>query len=259
MPGAAVLCATAALRAGAGKLQIGTCASVAPFVGCARARVAGRRRSTRRARARSRAAAPRRSSSARTRRDALVIGPGLVDAHAATALIGPSRGSSRCPSSSTPPRSACFADRADTVRASRRPRDPHAARGRDGDDAALRARGGRGRARALRARGGAHVRRGGRAQRRDDVRRRSRRRAVPQRARRRRTRRRRVPATCSRGSQADCSRAASSRCAPPSWAVALHARAGDVLAERIGTRLSRAGAAGGDSAADARARRRCAS
>ncbi len=35
MPGAAVLCATATLRAGAGKLQIGTCASVAAHVGTA--------------------------------------------------------------------------------------------------------------------------------------------------------------------------------------------------------------------------------
>src|SRR4030081_3767457 len=35
MPGAAILCATAALRAGAGKLQIGTCASVAAHVGSA--------------------------------------------------------------------------------------------------------------------------------------------------------------------------------------------------------------------------------
>ena len=35
MPGAAILCATAALRAGAGKLQVATCASVAPHVAAA--------------------------------------------------------------------------------------------------------------------------------------------------------------------------------------------------------------------------------
>jgi ADP-dependent NAD(P)H-hydrate dehydratase len=35
MPGAAILAATSALRAGAGKLKIGTCASVAGHVGAA--------------------------------------------------------------------------------------------------------------------------------------------------------------------------------------------------------------------------------
>lgn len=35
MPGAVILAANAALRAGAGKLQIATCASIAPFVGIA--------------------------------------------------------------------------------------------------------------------------------------------------------------------------------------------------------------------------------
>lgn len=86
MPGAAILCATAALRAGAGKLQIGTCASVAAHVGSAvlESLVVALDETP------SGAIAP--SSAAKivehaNKADALVIGPGLVDERASSELI----------------------------------------------------------------------------------------------------------------------------------------------------------------------------
>jgi len=85
MPGAVLLSATAALRAGAGKLQIGTCASVAPFVAIAmpEALVTGLEESDLGS---LRAAAVeeivRRANSA----DALVLGPGMMDEKRSGAL-----------------------------------------------------------------------------------------------------------------------------------------------------------------------------
>jgi ADP-dependent NAD(P)H-hydrate dehydratase len=86
MPGAAVLCATATLRAGAGKLQIGTCASVAAHVASAvlEALVVALDEAPSGAIATSSAASiAERANKA----DALVIGPGLVDESASAALI----------------------------------------------------------------------------------------------------------------------------------------------------------------------------
>ncbi|HWT05805.1 MAG TPA: NAD(P)H-hydrate dehydratase [Xanthomonadales bacterium] len=86
MPGAAILCATAALRAGAGKLQIGTCASVAAHVATAvpESLVVALEETPSGAIALA-SAAPivERANKA----DALVIGPGLVDGRASARLI----------------------------------------------------------------------------------------------------------------------------------------------------------------------------
>ena len=78
MPGAAMLCATAALRAGAGKLQIGTCASVAAHVGSAvlEALVVALDETPSGAIALSSA---KTIAERANKADALVIGPGLVD------------------------------------------------------------------------------------------------------------------------------------------------------------------------------------
>ena len=86
MPGAAVLCATATLRAGAGKLQIGTCASVAAHVGTAvpESLVVALPETPSGAIALACAATiVERANKA----DALVIGPGLVDQRASARLI----------------------------------------------------------------------------------------------------------------------------------------------------------------------------
>src|ERR1700736_7003120 len=78
MPGAAILAATAALRAGAGKLQIGTCASVAAHVGTAvpESLVVALEETPSGAIALSNA---KTIIDRANKADALVIGPGVVD------------------------------------------------------------------------------------------------------------------------------------------------------------------------------------
>ncbi|HEY6234334.1 MAG TPA: NAD(P)H-hydrate dehydratase [Candidatus Elarobacter sp.] len=86
MPGAAVLCATTTLRAGAGKLQIGTCASVAAHVGTAvpESLVVALEETSSGAVAMSNVdTIVERAHKA----DALVIGPGVVDESATAALM----------------------------------------------------------------------------------------------------------------------------------------------------------------------------
>ncbi|MEA2785571.1 MAG: ADP-dependent NAD(P)H-hydrate dehydratase [Candidatus Eremiobacteraeota bacterium] len=86
MPGAAILCATATLRAGAGKLQIGTCASVAAHVATAVPEslvVALDETPSGAIVLASAATIVERANKA----DALVIGPGLVDERASARLI----------------------------------------------------------------------------------------------------------------------------------------------------------------------------
>lgn len=86
MPGAAILCATAALRAGAGKLQIGTCRSVAAHVASAvvESLVVALDETPSGAIATSSASAIVERAN---KVDALVIGPGLVDERASAELI----------------------------------------------------------------------------------------------------------------------------------------------------------------------------
>jgi ADP-dependent NAD(P)H-hydrate dehydratase len=86
MPGAAVLAATAALRAGAGKLQIGTAASIAGHVGIAvpEALVVALDEAPSGAIAMSSVVTIVERAN---RADASVIGPGLVDEFASAALI----------------------------------------------------------------------------------------------------------------------------------------------------------------------------
>jgi hydroxyethylthiazole kinase-like uncharacterized protein yjeF len=86
IPGATILAATAALRAGAGKLQIGTTRRVAPWVAVAvpEARVIGLRQGPRGELAPGACNVLRRDVSAC---DALLIGPGMVDGRAATPLV----------------------------------------------------------------------------------------------------------------------------------------------------------------------------
>ncbi len=86
MPGAAILCATAALRAGAGKLQIATCRSVAAHVASAvvESLVAALDETPSGGIALGAVSAIVERANAA---DALVIGPGLVDEHAASRLI----------------------------------------------------------------------------------------------------------------------------------------------------------------------------
>ncbi len=114
MPGAAVLCATATLRAGAGKLQIGTCASVAPHVASAvlEALVVGLEETPSGALATSNASpiADRANNA-----DALVIGPGLVDETASAALIAALASALDVPAVIDAVALACFADRPDAV------------------------------------------------------------------------------------------------------------------------------------------------
>ena len=113
MPGAAVLCATAALRAGAGKLQIGTCASVATLVGI------GVPESLVVALDETRSGAISRGSAATIVErangvDALVIGPGLVDQAASAELISAVAWKLDVPVVVDAAALACFADDADT-------------------------------------------------------------------------------------------------------------------------------------------------
>jgi ADP-dependent NAD(P)H-hydrate dehydratase len=85
-PGAVVLAATAALRAGAGKLQIATAASVAPFLGVAIPEALVVSLPETRAGAIHRRAAASLAVRAAAA-DAIVIGPGMVDAGATAALL----------------------------------------------------------------------------------------------------------------------------------------------------------------------------
>jgi ADP-dependent NAD(P)H-hydrate dehydratase len=114
MPGAAALCATAALRAGAGKLQIGTCASVAAHVGIAvpeslvvaldetpSGAVAMSNVETIVARA--------------NKADALVIGPGMVDESATAALISAVAQALDVPAVIDAAALACMRERADAL------------------------------------------------------------------------------------------------------------------------------------------------
>jgi ADP-dependent NAD(P)H-hydrate dehydratase len=110
MPGAAILAATAALRAGAGKLQIGTCASVARHVGAAvlEALVVAFDETP------SGAISPvcahaiaERANNA----DALAIGPGLVDETISAALLAGVTAALRVPAVIDAAALACFADR----------------------------------------------------------------------------------------------------------------------------------------------------
>jgi ADP-dependent NAD(P)H-hydrate dehydratase len=114
MPGAAVLCATAALRAGAGKLQVGTCASVAPHVGTAvlEALVVALDETASGAIAMSNAKMiAERANNA----DVLVIGPGMVDESASAQLIAEVAHALDVPAVIDAAALACFADRTDAV------------------------------------------------------------------------------------------------------------------------------------------------
>jgi ADP-dependent NAD(P)H-hydrate dehydratase len=86
IPGAVVLAATAALRAGAGKVQVATSRRVAPWIAVSvpEARVVGLRQ------ARSGELAPGAAGSLRAEMqacDVLLIGPGMVDARAGIELV----------------------------------------------------------------------------------------------------------------------------------------------------------------------------
>ncbi|HEX3467925.1 MAG TPA: NAD(P)H-hydrate dehydratase [Candidatus Elarobacter sp.] len=113
MPGAAVLCATATLRAGAGKLQIGTCASIAGLVGCAVPESLVVALDETRSGAISRGSAATIVEHANAG-DALVIGPGLVDQNASAELISTVAWKLEVPVVVDAAALACFADRADT-------------------------------------------------------------------------------------------------------------------------------------------------
>ncbi|HEY0382561.1 MAG TPA: NAD(P)H-hydrate dehydratase [Candidatus Elarobacter sp.] len=114
MPGAAVLCATAALRAGAGKLQIGTCASVAAHVGTA----VPESLTVALDETPSGAIAP---ASVKTiveranRANALAIGPGMVDQSATAALILAVASELDVPAVIDAAALACFSDRPDAL------------------------------------------------------------------------------------------------------------------------------------------------
>ena len=86
MPGAALLCAVAAMRAGAGKLQVATCASAAPLVALAvpEARVIALPE-TRAGRLAGGARAKLEMLSERA--DAIVVGPGLLDSAASARTL----------------------------------------------------------------------------------------------------------------------------------------------------------------------------
>jgi len=114
MPGAAILCATAALRAGAGKLQIGTCASVAAHVGSAvlESLVVALDETPSGAIALGAAHAIAERANAA---DALVIGPGLVDESASAALIESVAAKVDVPAVIDAAALACFSDRADAI------------------------------------------------------------------------------------------------------------------------------------------------
>jgi hydroxyethylthiazole kinase-like uncharacterized protein yjeF len=113
MPGAAILCATAALRAGAGKLQIGTCASVAALVGAAVPESLVVALDETRSGAISRGSAGTIVDRANGS-DAIVIGPGLVDQAASAELISTVAWKLDVPAVVDAAALACFAQSADT-------------------------------------------------------------------------------------------------------------------------------------------------
>ena len=226
--------AIAALRAGAGKLAVAT---VGERRARARARACPKRASSRCPRREAAASPPTRSHArARCSRsvDAVLIGPGLQD-EAATL---------RASRDALLERSATRRVVLDALRDGRRAADVrtrssaapllHAARRRDG--APDRTRQGR-RSSADpardRARGGAALERGRRAEGRDDRTSRARRRLLAPRRRQRRARhlgigrRARRPHRRPRRARRSLEQAAA-------WGVALHARAGEALAERLG-------------------------
>jgi hydroxyethylthiazole kinase-like uncharacterized protein yjeF len=109
MPGAAVLAATAALRAGAGKLQIGTVASVAAHVAIAVPESLVVALDEAPSGAISLAAVAKIVERA-NRADAVVIGPGLVDEFASSALIAAITAGLERPAVIDAAALACFAD-----------------------------------------------------------------------------------------------------------------------------------------------------
>lgn len=86
MPGAALLSAVAALRAGAGKLQVATCASAAPLVAAAvpEARVVALPETRTGALA---TAARERITEMATHADAVVVGPGLLESDTTARML----------------------------------------------------------------------------------------------------------------------------------------------------------------------------
>nr|MDQ6926624.1 NAD(P)H-hydrate dehydratase [Candidatus Eremiobacteraeota bacterium] len=114
MPGAAILCATATLRAGAGKLQIGTCASVAAHVGSAvpESLVVALAETASGAVAMSNVDA---IAGHANEADALVIGPGMVDESATAALIVAVAQALDVPTVIDAAALACFHERADAL------------------------------------------------------------------------------------------------------------------------------------------------
>jgi ADP-dependent NAD(P)H-hydrate dehydratase len=114
MPGAAILCATATLRAGAGKLQIGTCASVAAHVAAAvpESLVVALEETPSGAMVLASAATiAERANKA----DALVIGPGLVDERASARLIAAVARELDTPAVIDAAALACFSDDAGAI------------------------------------------------------------------------------------------------------------------------------------------------
>ncbi len=109
MPGAAVLAATAALRAGAGKLQIGTVASVAAHVGMAVPESLVVALDEAPSGAISLSAVAQIVERA-NRADAVVIGPGLVDEFASSALIAAVTAGLEKPAVIDAAALACFAE-----------------------------------------------------------------------------------------------------------------------------------------------------
>ncbi len=233
MPGAAVLCGTAALRAGAGKLQIGTCASVAALVGCGVPEAFVVALDETRSGAISRGSAATIVEHANGG-DALVIGPGLVDQYASAELISTVAWKLDVPVVVDAAALACFADRADTFAhlGGRAVLTPHA--GEMATDAAVLARGRRACAGSIRA--GCCARRSV-----PWSRSRARRRSSPSLTARSTATttatqgsRRRARATCLAGIAGGLLARGVEPLHAAVWAVALHARAGDALAERIG-------------------------
>ncbi len=109
MPGAAVLAATAALRAGAGKLQVGTCASVAAHVAIAVPEALVVALDETPSGAISPASAAQIAERA-NRAGALVIGPGLVDQFTSAALIAAVSAALDVPAVIDAAALACFAE-----------------------------------------------------------------------------------------------------------------------------------------------------
>jgi hydroxyethylthiazole kinase-like uncharacterized protein yjeF len=114
MPGAAVLAATATLRAGAGKLQIGTAASVAAHVAIAvpESLVVALDEAPSGAIAMSAVATIAERAN---RADAAVIGPGLVDEFASAALIAAVAAKLEKPAVIDAAALACFAEHPEAV------------------------------------------------------------------------------------------------------------------------------------------------